>query len=80
MILKPITSEKVVRMIDLDNTLVFETERSARKDKIKSEIEKLFDVKVEKIRTMIRRNKKFVYARLDKKNPAIDVATKLGMI
>lgn len=80
MILKPVTSEKVVRMIDIDNTLVFETGRMEKKDKIKAEIEKIFNVKVVKLRTMIRENKKFVYARLDKKNPAIDVATKLGMI
>jgi large subunit ribosomal protein L23 len=80
MILKPITSEKAVKMIELDNTLLFETERRYRKEDIKKEIEEVFKVKVEKIRTLIRENKKFSYVKLNKKNPAIDVATKLGMI
>ena len=80
MMLKPISTEKAVKMIDVDNTLVFETVRNARKDHIKKEIENLFDVKVQKIRTHVRANKKFVYVRLVAANPASDVATKLGMI
>ena len=80
MILKPITSEKAVKMIEIDNTLLFETERRYRKTEIKTEIEKVFSVKVEKIRTHINGNKKYSYVRLNKQNPAIDIATKLGMI
>lgn len=80
MILKPITSEKAVKMIELDNTLLFEMQRTAKKNEIKKEIEKIFSVKVEKIRTHIKANKKYAYVRLNKENPAIDVATKLGMI
>lgn len=80
MILKPVTSEKAVKMIDLDNTLLFELERRESKDKIKKEIEKIFNVKVSKIRTLTRHNKKYAYVKFAKENPAIDVATKLGMI
>lgn len=80
MILKPITSEKAVRMIDLDNVLLFEIPRQSRKDEIKKEVEQSFGVKVEKVRTLIRNNKKFAYVKLNKSNLAIDVATKLGMI
>ena len=50
------------------------------KAEIKKEIEEMFKVKVESIRTCIRLNKKYAYTKLNKKNPAIDVATKLGMI
>ena len=78
--LRPITTEKAVKLIDVDNTLIFETERRKRKLEIKTEIEKTFHVKVEKVRTLIKGNKKYAYIRLAKKNPAIDVATKLGMI
>jgi len=78
--LKPITTEKAVKLIDTENTLLFETERKATKTDIKKEIEGLFNVKVENIRTLIKRNKKFAYVRLKKANPAIDVATKLSMI
>ncbi len=80
MILKPITTEKAVKMIDVDNTLAFETGRQERREDIKKEIEKIFKVKVKRVRVLIRQNKKIAYVRLDKQNPAIDVATKLGMI
>ena len=80
MMLKPVTSEKAVKMIDVDNTLLFETERRATKTEIKAEVESIFKVKVEKVRTLIQNNRKFAYVKLNKANPAIDVATKLGMI
>ena len=80
MMLKPISSEKAVKMIELDNTILFETDRRSTKEEIKKEIENIFSVKVEKIRTHIVLNKKYAYVRLNKSNPAIDIATKLGMI
>jgi ribosomal protein L23 len=80
MILKPITSEKAVKMIDLDNTLVFETSLKSSRSEVKKEIEKIFSIKVDKVRIQIRNNKKFAFVKLAKENPAIDVATKLGMI
>jgi large subunit ribosomal protein L23 len=78
--MKAVTTEKAVKLIELENTLLFEFGRNARKPAIKKEFEEIFKVKVEKIRTLIRHNKKYAYIKLDKKNPAIDVATKLGMI
>jgi len=78
--LRPITSEKAVKMIDLENTLLFETERRATKPEIAKEIEKIFSVKVDKVRTHIKGNKKYALVRLNKSNLAIDIATKLGMI
>ena len=78
--LKPIATEKAVRILEPENTLMFQVDRKARKNDIKKEIETVFSVKVENMRTLMRKNKKIVYVRLDKKNPAIDVATKLGMI
>ncbi len=78
--MKPITTEKAVRLIEQNNTLIVEVDRRLSKDKIRKEFEETFTVKVEDINTMIRDNKKYAYIKLDKKNPAIDVATKLGMI
>ncbi|MEM4259466.1 MAG: 50S ribosomal protein L23 [Candidatus Pacearchaeota archaeon] len=78
--LKPITSEKAVKMIDIDNTLLFETDRKVTKREIKREIESIFSVKVQKVRTSVQGNKKYAYVKLNKANPAIDIATKLGMI
>jgi len=80
MSMKPITTEKAVKLIEIENTLIFETDRKMRKPEIAKEIETLFKVSVEKVRTLVKANKKYAYVKLDKKNPAIDVATKLGMI
>ena len=80
MILKPITTEKAVKMIDMENILLFEVGRRTNKEEIKKEVEGTFGVKVDKVRTHIKQNKKFAYVRLNKSNLAIDVATKLGMI
>ena len=78
--IKPITTEKAIRLIEIENTLVFQADRRSKKPEIKKEIEEVFNVKIDSINSLIRKNKKYVYAKLNKKNPAIDVATKLGMI
>ena len=78
--LKPIVTEKAVMMIESQNVLVFEGDKRVTKDEIKKEIESLFKVKVEKVRTMLRKNKKYAYVKLKKEFPAIDIATKLGII
>ncbi len=80
MILKPVTSEKAVKLIDMDNTMLFEAPLNATKTEIKKEVELTFGVKVEKVRTLIRDNRTKAYVKLKKENPAIDVATKLGMM
>ncbi len=80
MLLKPITSEKAVKMIEIDNTLLFSVDRKVKKPEIKKAVEEIFSVKVNKVRTLIKHNQKYAYVQLKKANPAIDVATKLGMI
>ena len=78
--LKPIVTEKAVMLIERENVLTFKTEKATTKESIKKEIESLFDVKVEKIRTLVKDNKKFAYVKLKKEFPALDIATKLGII
>jgi len=78
--MKPITTEKAVRLIELNNIFVVEADRRKNKTEIKSEFEEVFNVKVDSINTTIRKNKKIAYIKLNQKNPAIDIATKLGMI
>jgi ribosomal protein L23 len=78
--MKPITTEKAVLMIEAENTLTFQTEKRATKKEIQKEIESLFNVKVEKVRTLVRGNKKNAYVRLKREFPALDVATKLGIM
>ena len=62
--LKPIVTEKAVMMIEAQNVLTFKTDKNKTKDEIKKEIEELFEVKVEGIRTLIRGNKKYAYVKL----------------
>lgn len=78
--LKPIVTEKAVMMIEAQNVLVFETNKKMTKEQIKKEIENLFKVRIEKIRTLIKKNKKYAYVKLGREFPAIDIATKLGII
>ncbi|MBU0957437.1 MAG: 50S ribosomal protein L23 [Nanoarchaeota archaeon] len=78
--LKPITTEKAVKLIEIENVLMFEVDRRLNKLEIKTQVEEAFNVKVETVRTMIRLNAKIAYVKLKKQNPAIDVATKLGMM
>ncbi len=73
-------TEKCVRLIETENTLVIETARGVKKAEIKKEFEDMFGAKVERINSHIKNNKKIAYIRLKKETPAIDVATKLGMI
>jgi large subunit ribosomal protein L23 len=74
------TSEKVVRLIEAENTLCFEVDRNVKKENVKKEVEELFDVKVEKVRTHNRKNKKLAYVKLNSEFLASDVATKLGLL
>ena len=78
--MKPLVTEKAVMMIETQNVLTFCTNKEKRKEEIRKEIEELFKIKVDKIRTLIRGNNKYVYVKLKKEFPAIDVATKLGII
>jgi large subunit ribosomal protein L23 len=78
--MKPLSTEKAVMMIESINTLSFITNKEKTKDEIKKELEDLFKIKIDKIRTSIRNNKKYVYVKLNEKFPAIDVATKLGLM
>jgi ribosomal protein L23 len=78
--MKPISTEKAVRLIEAENTLIFEVDKRLSKKDIKKEFEEMFKVKTDSINTLIKLNKKYAYIKLNSKNPAIDVATKLGMI
>jgi large subunit ribosomal protein L23 len=78
--MKPVTTEKAIMSIERENILTFTVEKIKTKDEIKKEVEETFGVKVEKVRTLIRGNKKYAYVKLNKDFPAIDLATKLGMM
>jgi len=78
--MKPIVTEKAVMMIEAQNILTFKLDKVKTKPQIKKEVEELFDIKVAKVKTLIRGNQKYAYVKLNKEFPAIDIATKLGLI
>lgn len=78
--MKSVVTEKAVMMIESMNILTFEVDTKMSKDQIKKEVEELFGVKIESVKTLNKRNKKYAYIKLKKNFPAIDVATKLGIM
>ena len=80
-ILYPVTNEKAVGLIELQNTLTFVVENKATKPQIKKDIETLFAVKVSSVNTLISpTGKKRAYVRLAKGFKADDVAAKLKIV
>ena len=78
--MKPIVTEKAVMLIESQNVLTFQTEKEKTRTEIKKELEDIFKIKIDDIRTMVKGNKKYAYVKLNTKFPAIDVATKLGLM
>lgn len=73
-------TEKAVGMIERENILTFVFPMIRSKQEIKEELENLFDIKVDKMRTLIKNNKKYAYIKLKGDTLAIDIATKLGLM
>jgi large subunit ribosomal protein L23Ae len=78
--MRPIATEKAVMKIESENVLTFQVDKRMTRSEIHKEIEEMFKVKVDRVRTLIKENKKLAYVKLNKKYLAIDVATKLGMM
>lgn len=77
----PVMTEKNVRLVDTENKIVFIVDRKANKHEIKEAFEKLFEVKVEKVNTLITpKGLKKAYIKLKKEYSARDIATKLGIV
>ncbi len=75
-----VVSEKLFDMIENENKLAFIVDRRANKRAIKNAVEFLYDVKVERVNTLILCDgRKKAYVRLSDKDDAGDLAAKLGM-
>ncbi len=80
-IIRPVQSEKALRLIEQHNTLTFIVRRDATKPEIKKAVEELFGVKVVKVNTLITpRGEKKAYVRLAPEYSASDVAARLGIL
>jgi len=80
-LIRPLHTEKAINLIEKENTLVFIVDRKATKHDIKRAIEILFDVKVDRVRTLITpKGEKKAYIKLRPEYKASEVAIHLGLI
>jgi ribosomal protein uL23 len=80
-LLYPLVTEKAVGMIEAENKITFVVNDNSSKTDIKKRVEEAYGVKVVKInvvRDMKGRKKAII--KLDKKNKASELATKLGVL
>ena len=76
-----VATEKALSYIETTNTLTFIVDLKATKHEVKRAVEELFDVKVEKVRTLITpKGEKKAYVRLAPEYKASEVATRVGII
>ncbi|ESQ20800.1 MAG: archaeal ribosomal protein L23 [uncultured Acidilobus sp. CIS] len=80
-IIRPLMSEKALRLLEELNTLTFIVRRDANRHDIKRAVERLYGVKVEKVNTLITpQGEKKAYVKLSKEYKASDIAAKLGLL
>ena len=76
-----VATEKALTYIENSNTLTFIVDLKATKHDIKRAVEKLFNVKVAKVRTLITpKGEKKAYVRLKPEYKASEIATRLGIL
>lgn len=77
----PLSTEKSIRLMESENKLVFFVDAKATKKKIRKAIEEMFNVDVVNVKTInTSRGQKRAYVKFSDKNPAIDVATEMGLM
>ncbi|NMA44210.1 MAG: 50S ribosomal protein L23 [Candidatus Diapherotrites archaeon] len=80
-VLYPLVTEKAVNMIDSENKITFIVNKNTNKKKVKEIIERVYNVKVDKI-NMVRdmKGRKKAIVKLKKEFKANDLATKLKIL
>lgn len=80
-ILYPLMTESASLMVEKDNKLLFAVNIAAGKNDIKQAVEQLYEVKVQKITTLITpQGTKKAFVKLTPEYKASDVAIKLGIL
>ena len=77
----PLSTEKSIRLMESENKLIFVVDSRATRQDIKKAVEVAFKVKVVNVNTLITpKSEKRAYVKFSMENPAIDVATQLGLM
>ncbi|RLE54267.1 MAG: 50S ribosomal protein L23 [Thermoprotei archaeon] len=81
MIIRPILTEKALRLAERENKVTFLVARDATKKQIKEAVEKLLGVKVVKVNTLITpRGEKKAYVKLAPEYKAFDILSRMGVL
>lgn len=77
----PLSTEKAIRLMESENKMLFVVDNSATRSDVKKAIQDSFNVKVANVNVFkTNRGQKRAYVRFAAETPAIDVATKLGIL
>ena len=76
----PLGTEKTMRLMEAENKLIFIVDNKATKEQIKQEIQERFKATITAVNTHVLRGKKKAVVTFSPETPAIDVATKLGLL
>lgn len=80
-IIRPHVTEKTLMLMEENNVLTFIVDRRASKPQIKEAVEKMFEVKVVKINTLVTpRGEKKAYVKLAPEYSAVDIASRMGIL
>lgn len=80
-VLYPVASEKVLRLMEMENKLVFVVAKTADKRTISKAVEDLYDVKVAKLNVVnAAKGLKKAYVQLAPEYSAEEIATRLGVL
>ena len=77
----PVSTEKAVRQMEMENCLIFIVKDKSTKPQIKWAIKKAFNAKVAKVRTLRTMDgRKKAYIKLKPETPASEITTALGLV
>jgi ribosomal protein L23 len=76
----PLRTEKAIKLIETENTILFAVDKRANKQQIKQALQEAFNAKVKSVNTETLGNRKIAFIKLKPESKAIDIATKLGLI
>ncbi|NYZ76556.1 50S ribosomal protein L23 [Candidatus Micrarchaeota archaeon] len=80
-VMYPIMTEKAIALIEKENKMVFIVEKDATKKEIADDVEKSYNVKVDKVNVLITpQGRKKAYVKLQKGYSADELAAKLKII
>ena len=77
----PLSTEKAIRLMESENKLVFVVDEKAKKEEIAKAISDEYGAKVDNVKTVVdQKGRKKAYVKFAADVPAIDIATKLGLM